>query len=67
MRTTFSVATVRPYHLDAGTEGGAANTLFYGSLTDALQIATEQPDDVQDGLFIATDNELVSYLDLLEG
>ncbi len=67
MRTTFSAAIVRLYHLDGGSEGGAATTLFYGSLTDALQIAAEQPDDVQEGLFIATDNDVVSYLDLLEG
>lgn len=67
MRTTFSAATVRLYHLDGGSEGGAAHTLHYGSLAEALEIAAAQPDDIQDGLLIATDNDVVSYLDLLEG
>ncbi|GGN40027.1 hypothetical protein GCM10011349_00600 [Novosphingobium indicum] len=66
MRTTYLEATVRLYHLDSGPEGGAANTLFYGSLADAMQIAAQQSEDVQDGLFIATDNDVVAYLDLLE-
>ncbi|GAC1417670.1 MAG: hypothetical protein NVSMB69_18630 [Novosphingobium sp.] len=67
MRTTFSDATVRLYHLDSATEGGAATTLVYGTLTQALALAAEEPEDVQDGLFIATDNDVVAYLDLLEG
>ncbi len=67
MRTTFSAATVRLYHLDSGNDGGAAHTLHYGSLAEALEIAAAQTDDIQDGLFIATDNDVVSYLDLLEG
>ena len=67
MRTTYESATVRLYHLDAGPEGGAANTLFYGSLAEAMQIAAAQPEEMQDGLFIATDNDVVAYLDLLEG
>ncbi|WP_295631961.1 hypothetical protein [Novosphingobium sp.] len=67
MRTTFSDATVRLYHLDSASEGGAATTLIYGSLAQALALAAEQPEDVQDGLFIATDNDVVAYLDLLEG
>ena len=67
MRTTFSDATVRLYHLDSATEGGAATTLVYGTLTQALALAAEQPEDVQGGLFIATDNDVVAYLDLLEG
>ncbi|WP_260926672.1 hypothetical protein [Novosphingobium sp. 9] len=66
MRTTYGEATVRLYHLDGGAEGGAANTLFYGSLTEALRIAELQPEEVQDGLFIATDNDVVAYLDLIE-
>jgi|TARA_R110002167_G_scaffold90464_2_gene243793 hypothetical protein len=66
MRTTYLEATVRLYHLDSGPEGGAANTLFYGPLADAMQIAAQQSEDVQDGLFIATDNDVVAYLDLLE-
>ena len=31
-----------------------------------MQIAAQQSEDVQDGLFIATDNDVVAYLDLLE-
>ena len=67
MRTTFQDATVRLYHLDGDAEGGAANTLFYGPLTEALTIAAAEPEQVQEGLFIATDNDVVAYLDLIEG
>ena len=65
MRTTYDNATVRLYHLDTETMGGAATTLFYGPLTDALIMAAGQPEDLQDGLFIATDNDVVAYLDLM--
>lgn len=67
MRTTYESATVRLYHLDSSPEGGSANTLFYGSLSEAMRVAGQQPEEVQDGLFIATDNDVVAYLDLLEG
>ncbi len=67
MRTTFQDASVRLYHLDDGAEGGAANTLFYGPLEQALNLAAEQPEEVQEGLFIATDNDVVAYLDLIGG
>ncbi|PKB24924.1 hypothetical protein B0I00_0103 [Novosphingobium kunmingense] len=67
MRTTYEGATVRLYHLDGGVEGGAANTLFYGSLSEAMRIAEQQSDEVQDGLFIATDNDVVAYVDLIGG
>ena len=67
MRTTFETATVRLYHLDGASEGGAASTLFYGPLAEAMALAAQQPEAVQDGLFIATDNDVVAYLDLLEG
>lgn len=67
MRTTFDEATVRLYHLDGEVEGGATTTLFYGLLSEALAIAGNQQDEVQGGLFIATDNDVISYLDLLEG
>lgn len=67
MRTTYETATVRLYHLDGGSEGGAINTLFYGPLSQALDMAALQPESVQDGLFIATDNDVVAYLDLIEG
>ena len=67
MRTTHEDATVRLYFLDADSEGGAAETLFYGPLAEALEIAAQQPDAVQDGLFLATDNDVVAYLDLISG
>ena len=67
MRTTYDNATVRLYHLSDGDEGGAATTLFYGPLSEAMLIAEQQPQDVQEGLFIATDNDVVAWLDLLEG
>ncbi|KMS55118.1 hypothetical protein V474_18925 [Novosphingobium barchaimii LL02] len=66
MRTTDLEASVRLYHLDGGPEGGAATTLFYGTLSGAMDIAAQQSEDVQDGLFIATDNDVVAYLDLIE-
>jgi hypothetical protein len=66
MRTTYDSATVRLYHLDGGPEGGAATTLFYGPLSEALRLAELEPAEVQDGLFIATDNDVVAYLDLIE-
>lgn len=66
MRTTHDEVSVRLYHLADGPDGGAANTLFYGPLYRALQIAAEQPEVMQDGLFIATDNDVVAYLDLID-
>lgn len=65
MRTTYEDASVRLYHLDGASEGGAATTLLYGSLSEALQLAERQPAEVQEGLFIATDNDVVAYLDLI--
>ena len=65
MRTTHDGATVRLYHLDGDVEGGAASTLFYGPLSEAMTLAAQQSEDVQDGLFIATDNDVVAYLDLI--
>ncbi|MEJ2409307.1 MAG: hypothetical protein P8Y58_04175 [Novosphingobium sp.] len=67
MRTTYLDATVRLYHLDGGPEGGAAETLFYGPLAQAMDVAARQPETVQEGLFLATDNDVVAYLDLLKG
>ncbi|PZU08963.1 MAG: hypothetical protein DI606_14490 [Sphingobium sp.] len=64
MRTTYDGATVRLYHL--GDDGGAT-TILYGPLGEALRIAAQQPQEVQDGLFLATDNDVVAYLDFLEG
>ena len=65
MRTTYLEATVRLYFLDREAEGGAAETLFYGPLAEALAIAAAQPEEVQEGLFLATDNDVVAYVDLL--
>lgn len=65
MRTTFDSATVRLYHLSDAAEGGTAATLLYGPLAEALALAAQQPAEVQDGLFIATDNDVVAYLDLI--
>ena len=67
MRTTHHDATVRLYHLDVESEGGAAETLFYGPLAQALEVAAAQPEQVQEGLFLATDNDVVAYLDLIAG
>lgn len=67
MRTTYSDATVRLYFLDHQAEGGAPETLMYGSLQDAMIMAAKQPEEVQSGLFLATDNDVVAYLDLIEG
>lgn len=64
MRSTNDGATVRLYHLDDGVEGGAAVTLFYGPLGQALALAAAQPQEVQEGLYIATDNDVAHYLDL---
>ncbi|HQS96953.1 MAG: hypothetical protein B7X90_12090 [Novosphingobium sp. 17-62-19] len=65
MRTTHDDVSVRLYHLSDGPEGGSADTLFYGPLSRALELAATQPEEVQDGLFIATDNDVVAYLDLI--
>lgn len=66
MRSTFGEATVRLYFLDHEAEGGAAETLFYGPLSEAMRLAAEQPEEVQKGLFLATDNDVVAWLDLAE-
>jgi hypothetical protein len=66
MRSTQHDARVRLYFLDRESEGGAAETLFYGPLTEALEIAAGQPEEVQEGLFLATYNDVVAYLDLIE-
>ena len=66
MRTVSSGVSVRLYHLDDSGEGGAATTLFYGPLGEALRIAAQQEEDVQAGLYLATENDVVAYLDLEE-
>lgn len=66
MRTISQDVSVRLYHLDDG-EGGAAATLLYGTLSEALAVAAEQPAEMQAGLFLQTSNDVVSYLDFIEG
>ena len=66
MRSTFAGVTVRLYHLDEAAEGGAATTLLYGPLEQALALAASQPEEIQSGLWIATDNDVAHYLDLAE-
>jgi hypothetical protein len=41
-------------------------TIMYGPLSQALHVAEQQPAEVQDGLYLATDNDVVAYLDLIE-
>ena len=64
MRTISSDVAVRLYHLD---DGGTASTLMYGTLAEALIAAANQPEEVQEGLFLQTSNDVVSYLDYVEG
>ena len=54
-----------PPHLreEGEIEGGGQSWIT----ADMLRLAAEQPEEVQEGLFIATDNDVVSYLDLIEG
>lgn len=66
MRTTSDGATVRLYHLADDIGGSGATTLFYGPLAEALLLAAQQEEAVQAGLFIATDNDVIAYLDLIE-
>lgn len=64
MRTISQDVPVRLYHL---SDDGVASTLIYGSLAEAMALAAAQPDDVQDGLFLQTSNDVVGYLDFIEG
>ena len=65
MRSTAEDAAVRLYHLDI--ESGAATTLLYGSMAQALAAAAAEPEEVQEGLFLQTRDDVVAYLDLLGG
>jgi hypothetical protein len=67
MRTVSDQVTVRLYHLSDAGEGGAATTLLYGTLAEAMAMAAAQSADVQAELFIQTDNDVVAYLDLETG
>jgi len=65
MRTVSSTASARLYHLSE--EDAAAQTLFYGPLSEALMVARQQPEDIQAGLWLATESDVVAFLDLDEG
>jgi hypothetical protein len=65
VRTTWDNVSVRLYHLDDEVGGSGAATLFYGPLEKALAIAAQQDEAAQAGLFIATDNDVIAYLDLI--
>lgn len=62
MRSTFATASVRLYRLDEGDP--VAETLFYGPLAEALAVAAAHPEPA--GLWIATDNDVVAYADLVD-
>ena len=64
MRTISEDIAVRLYHLG---EDGTAATLLYGTLAEALAMAHRQAENVQDGLFLQTSNDVVGYLDFIEG
>ena len=66
MRTISQDVAVRLYHLDDQV-GGAAMTVLYGTLAEALAVAAAEPDEVQAGLFLQTSNDVISYLDYIEG
>lgn len=66
MRTISEDVAVRLYYL-GDDMGGGASTLMYGSLSEALVHAAGQPAEVQTGLFLQTSNDVVSYLDFIEG
>jgi hypothetical protein len=65
MRTISDDVAVRLYHLD--DEGGGATTILYGTLAEALAAAAAQPNDLQAGLYLQTSNDVVAYLDFVEG
>lgn len=62
MRSTGDDVTVRLYHL---SDEGVAQTLVYASLGQAMALAAQQSEDMQAGLFIATDNDVIAWLDLI--
>lgn len=70
MRTTYGDATVRLYHLAdqpaAEWAGDATTTLLYGPLEEAIRIAAAEPEEIQAGLFIATDNDVIAWTELRE-
>ncbi len=65
MRTVADDVAVRLYHLDS--DGGVATTLLYGTMMQALAAAAVESEDVQAGLYLQTSNDVVAYLDFIEG
>ena len=66
MRTTAGDVTVRLSHLvDEAGGGGGAHTLMYGPLDAALVFAAGLDSDIHRDLYIATENDVVPYLDLI--
>jgi len=65
MRTVSTSANVRLYFLDDGDP--VAVTLFYGPLAEAMQAGRREPAEVQAALWIATENDVVAFLDLEDG
>ncbi|HWI86961.1 MAG TPA: hypothetical protein VNT42_11650 [Sphingomonas sp.] len=65
MRTISDDVAVRLYHLDR--DSGAATTLLYGTLGQALAVAAGQAENIQADLFLQTNSDVVGYLDFLEG
>jgi hypothetical protein len=65
MRTISAGANVRLYLLDEGDP--VAVTLFYGPLAEAMQAGRREPEEVQAALWIATENDVVAFLDLEDG
>jgi len=65
MRTVSDTANVRLYHLEEGD--AVARTLCYAPLAEALAVARQQPEEIQAGLWLATDNDVVAFLDLEQG
>jgi hypothetical protein len=66
MRTTDASASVRLYYL-GDDDGAAPQTLMYGPLAEAMVMAAQQAGPVQDGLWIATDNDVIAWRDLADG
>jgi hypothetical protein len=57
-----NTATVRLYPLSE--EDAAAQTLVYGPMSEALAVAHQHPEAAQAGLWLATENPFVAFLDL---
>ncbi|HEX8447932.1 MAG TPA: hypothetical protein VF649_15130 [Sphingomonas sp.] len=66
MRSTGQTISVRLYFLD-DAEGGAARTLIYAPLADALALAAEQSPAIQGGLYLQTPDDVIAYSDYIEG